>query len=119
MTNEATRLLNDARALSSTWLRELDLVTLTERQLAAAGLLDQDLAFDVVAIGKASREMADAVASVLGERLCRQLVIGDEASAATGGPSPDLVVGEHPIPGARSLNAGTSLLSFLDQPTRA
>ena len=119
MTNEATRLLNDARVVSSTWFDDLDLVTLTERQLAAAGLLHRDLAVDVVAIGKASRAMADAVASVLGERLLRRLVICDESSAATREPSPDLVVGEHPIPGSRSLNAGASLLSFLDQPTRA
>ncbi|HEV3188673.1 MAG TPA: DUF4147 domain-containing protein [Acidimicrobiales bacterium] len=119
MTKEVTRLLNDARALSSTWIGELDLTTLTERQLAAAGLLDHDQAVDVVAIGKASREMADAAASVLGDRLRRRLVICDDVSAATKDPSPDLVVGEHPIPGTRSLHAGTSLLSFLDQSTRA
>jgi len=119
MTNEAARLLDDALVLSSTWLDELDLVTMTERRLALAGLLDPDLAVDVVAIGKASREMADATALILGERIRRRLVIGDDASAATREPPPDLVIGEHPIPGTRSLNAGASLLSFLDQSTRA
>jgi glycerate-2-kinase len=63
--------------------------------------------------------MGDAAAIVLGERLLRRLTICDEASAATSERTPDVVVGEHPIPGEGSLRAGAALLSFLDEPTRA
>ena len=114
-----SQLLGDARAISDQWLHDLDLVTLTEQRLGAAGLLDVNVAVDIVAIGKASREMATAASDVLGDNLRRQLIICDEESAARSERSSEVVVGEHPIPGAQSLNAGASLLSFLDQPTRA
>jgi glycerate-2-kinase len=114
-----SRLTNDAHAISVQWLHELDLATLTTKQLEASGLLDPSISVDVVAIGKASREMADAASSVLGERLRRRLTICDEASARARPRTPDVVVGEHPIPGERSLNAGATLVAFLDGPTLA
>jgi glycerate-2-kinase len=114
-----TPLLSDARAISAEWLNQLDLVALTEQRLGTSGLLSSGVAVDVVAIGKASREMRDAAAVVLGERLLRRLTICDEASAANRERTPDVIVGEHPIPGEGSLRAGAALLSFLDEPTRA
>lgn len=114
-----SRLLADARAISTQWLHELDLAGLSSRRLEASGLISPDVAVDVVAIGKASREMADAASSALGERLRRRLVICDEASARTRERTPDVLVGEHPIPGAGSLNAGRALVAFLDEATRA
>ena len=112
-------LLSDALAISARWLSDLDLVALTEERLGVSGLLAPDVTVDVVAIGKASREMADAAALVLGERLRRRLTICDEASAAARERTPDVVVGEHPIPGEGSLRAGVALLAFLDDPARA
>ena len=112
-----SNLLSDAEVISTQWLKELDLLGLTRQRLDAMGILDLNV--DVVAIGKASREMADAATAILGERLRRRLIICDEASAAARERTPDVVVGEHPIPGARSLSAGATLLSFLDEPTRA
>ncbi|MHB8378990.1 MAG: DUF4147 domain-containing protein [Acidimicrobiales bacterium] len=112
-------LLGDAHAISVQWLNELDVASLTERRLSASGLLAPDVTVDVIAIGKASREMGDAAASVLGEALRRRLTICDEASVVTRARTPGVVVGEHPIPGDGSLRAGAALLTFLDAPTRA
>jgi glycerate 2-kinase len=99
-------LLADALAISSHWLDELDVRSLCEAKLIELNLLGASV--DVVAIGKASREMAAAVADLLGERVKRRLIVGDE----TGGDG-DVLVGEHPIPGAGSLRAGEALLTFL------
>ena len=119
MTPGTSKLLRDAQAISTQWLNELNLVSLTEQRLHASGLLHSDLTIDAVAIGKASREMADAAATILGERLLRRLTICDESSAAVRERTPDVVIGEHPIPGEGSLNAGRTLVAFLDEPTRA
>jgi glycerate-2-kinase len=66
----ASKLVTDANSISAHWRNELDLDELMEDQLRAAGVLDQSV--DVVAIGKASREMAAAARSVLGQRVQRQ-----------------------------------------------
>jgi glycerate-2-kinase len=106
-------------AIGSQWLNELSLENLTKERLAAAGLLDEGVCVDVVAIGKASREMAAAVQQLLGARLLRQLVVCDKASASLKPRANDVVVGEHPIPGEGSLNAGATLVAFLDKVTSA
>jgi glycerate-2-kinase len=48
----------------------------------------------------------------------RRLIICD-AESARGDESPDLFVGEHPLPGSGSLAAARALLSFLDTPSNA
>jgi glycerate 2-kinase len=106
----------DALAVSERWLTELDLERLTRAQLGSLAL---EGGVDVVAIGKASREMSDAVDAVLGERVLRRLVICDQRSADLGAATPDVVVGEHPIPGVGSWRAGEALLSFLAAETVA
>jgi hydroxypyruvate reductase len=105
--------------VSSQWLNELDLVSLTERRLNASGLLDPGVGVDVVALGKASREMSAAAIAILGTRLRRRLTICDEASVALNDRTPDVVVGEHPVPGEGSLNAGGALVAFLEGPSQA
>jgi glycerate 2-kinase len=114
-----SRLVSDAQAVSSRWLNELDLVSLTEQRLNASGLLDPGVGVDVVAIGKASREMSAAAIAILGTRLRRRLTICDEASVALNDRTPDVVVGEHPVPGEGSLNAGEALVAFLEEPSPA
>ena len=51
-------LVNDALAISDAWSSELDLRDLIEAELRASGVLN--LRVDVVAVGKAAREMASA-----------------------------------------------------------
>ncbi|MCU1364245.1 MAG: hypothetical protein JWM55_2073 [Acidimicrobiaceae bacterium] len=108
--------VEDALAISERWLHELDLGRLTAVRLADLELT-QDV--DVVAIGKASREMSGAVGAVLGERVRRRLIVCDEASVARDVVTSEVVVGDHPIPGDGSWRAGQRLISFLDDPTAA
>jgi glycerate-2-kinase len=114
-----SKLVRDAQAVSAKWLEELDLSSLTEQRLEAAGLLDRGVGVDVVAIGKASREMSGAAKTILGARFRRELTICDEASASLSDSSTDVVVGEHPVPGEGSLHAGARLVDFLDESTHA
>ncbi len=93
----------------------MDLDQMTASLVAEAGLTNATL--DVVAIGKASREMTSALARALGEKVRRQIVVCDEASPL--GATTDVVVGEHPVPGEGSLRAGRAVLSFLDRPSDA
>ncbi len=86
--------------------------------MTADRLEDTDLdgaTVDVVALGKAAREMAAAADAWLGERRRRRLVVAD----AAGSDEPDVLVGEHPVPGPASLAAGAALVEFLDAPTDA
>jgi glycerate-2-kinase len=105
-----------AQSISGQWLEDLNLASLVEERLADAEL--KDVAFDLVAIGKASREMASAVHSIVGDGVQRQFIVCDRASATRGEPG-DVVVGEHPIPGRGSLEAGKKLVDFLSAPTPA
>ena len=57
-TDVTSRLLDDALAISDAWLNGLELRELVETQLRECDLLDVDV--DVIAIGKAGREMAAA-----------------------------------------------------------
>lgn len=114
--SDDSTLLGDARAISTQWRSQMDLATMTDALLAEAGLRSSTL--DVVAIGKASREMTAAVEDSLGERVRRRVMVCD-IDVARGSTSPDVVVGEHPVPGPESLRAGAAVLHFLDQPTDA
>src|SRR6202034_2991620 len=103
-------------AISDRWLRELDLGQLTTARLTDLGRRNVDV--DVVAIGKASREMSDAVDVALGARVRRRLIVCDHTSASVGTMASDTVVGDHPIPEEGSWRAGERLISFLDESTR-
>ncbi|HEY5121391.1 MAG TPA: DUF4147 domain-containing protein, partial [Acidimicrobiales bacterium] len=107
-----SKLVSDATAISEQWLREMDLRRLVEERLAAARMRDVDV--DVVAIGKASREMSDVANSILGPRVLRTLVVCDREGAEREPRAGHVAVGEHPIPGRGSLDAGRQLLAFLD-----
>jgi glycerate-2-kinase len=109
--------VDDARAVSERWLTELSLERLTRARLSERALGDGGV--NVVAIGKASREMSDAVDAVLGARVQRRIIVCDESSASRDAVSRDVVVGEHPIPGEGSWRAGESVVSFFEESTTA
>lgn len=115
---EVTReLLDDALAISNAWSSRLDLRELIEAELRSSNLLETSV--DVVAIGKAAREMAMAVRDVLGDHVRRQLVIVDEGPAFSPDTDVEFVIGEHPLPGLGSLMAGERLVEFLESSTEA
>jgi glycerate 2-kinase len=94
----------------------MDLRILINQKLGE--VLSKNEFVDVVAIGKASREMAAATRQTLGSRVRRQLVVsdvGDEVST----PEETVIVGEHPIPAAHSVRAGEAVVSFLMSPDHA
>jgi len=105
-----TTLLGDARAISSRWLTDLNLTSLIEERLNSATPLEGTV--DVVAIGKASREMALAAQTVLGSRVARTIIVS-EVRAKSDRSEDRVLIGEHPIPGAGSLHAGREVTSFL------
>jgi len=105
-------LVYDALAISDAWSSELDLRDLSEAELRASGVLN--LRVDVVAVGKAAREMASAARDVLTEHVQRQLVIVDEGPAISLDVDVEFVIGEHPRPGLGSLMAGERLVEFLE-----
>jgi glycerate 2-kinase len=109
MTSE---LLHDALAISDAWSSALDLHAMIETQVRSLDVRD---GVDIVAIGKAAREMALAARDVLGDHVLRQLVIVDEGPAFSLDADVEFVIGEHPLPGLGSLMAGEGLVDFLDQ----
>jgi glycerate 2-kinase len=97
-------------------MSDLNLTSLIENRLDAASPLEGTV--DLVAIGKASREMARAAQSILGQRVHRTMVVsevGEESRTA----EERVVIGEHPIPGAGSLRAGDEVASFLESDRHA
>ena len=113
----SAELLNDAVAISGAWAGALDL-----NESIATALRDADVevgSVDVVAVGKAAREMASAARDALGQRVRRQLVIVDEGPAFSFDANVEYVIGEHPRPGLGSLMAGERLVAFLDEGHRA
>ena len=110
-------LLNDALAISDAWSRGLDIRELVKARLRESNALDVDV--DIVAIGKAAREMSEASRDVLGEHVKRRLVIVDEGPAFSMDSDVEFVIGEHPLPGLGSLMAGQRLVEFLDRPSGA
>jgi glycerate-2-kinase len=94
----------------------LNLETLIASRLGDSSPLEGSV--DVVAIGKASREMARAALSTLGQRVHRTLVISDVGHHSE--TSRDRVlIGEHPTPGPGSLRAGEELTSFVESDRHA
>jgi glycerate 2-kinase len=114
MTSE---LLHDALAISDAWSSALDLHAMIESQIRSLVVRQVDV--DLVAVGKAAREMAMAAREVLGEHVLRQLVIVDEGPAFSLDTDVEFVIGEHPLPGLGSLLAGERLVDFLDQSSAA
>jgi glycerate 2-kinase len=114
MTSE---LLHDALAISDAWSSALDLHAMIETQVRSLDVPDAGV--DIVALGKAAREMALAARDVLGDHVLRQLVIVDEGPAFSLDADVEFVIGEHPLPGLGSLMAGERLVDFLDQSSAA
>ena len=107
--------LRDALAISVEWQSGWRMHDRVAAQLAD---LDPEWTVDVVALGKASREMAGAVVALLEDRVLRQFIVSHEVGRESSRPSQELV-GDHPLPGARSVAAGRALRSFLAGPTSA
>ncbi|NNN00864.1 MAG: DUF4147 domain-containing protein [Acidimicrobiaceae bacterium] len=109
-------LRSDAIEISRGWLDEVDLASLIGPHFDNA---DRSRLFDVVAIGKAARQMSNGVRDVLGDRVQRELLVvsGDEQGPARSYANRREVVGDHPVPAEASLAAGQYLASFLDAPT--
>jgi glycerate 2-kinase len=95
----------------------MDLGQLSSALLERSGL--HGLTFDLVAIGKASLEMAEAVANAVGQGVQRCLIVCEDAVASSHALSAGVFVGEHPVPGEGSLQAGNAVLAFLDEPSCA
>lgn len=106
-------LVADALGVASDWREEMDLATLVAGRLGELGLDQGNI--DVVALGKSALEMAAAADAWLGARRRRRLVVTE----APGAQEPDVLVGEHPVPGRGSLAAGRALLAFLEHPVDA
>ncbi len=105
-------LVADALAIAVSWQRELTYDGLIGPALEDVG----PVGVDVVAVGKAAPEMAEATLGVLGDRVRRHLTISDLGAARN---DDEVVVGEHPVPGEGSLRAAKRLLAFLDGPSDA
>jgi len=112
-----TEILDDALAISGAWSGSLNLRDLIEMEIRLSGFSHSSV--DVVAVGKAAREMASATHDVLGELVRRQLVIVDEGPAFSLDSDVEFIIGEHPLPGLGSLLAGERLVEFLESPTNA
>jgi glycerate-2-kinase len=112
-----SELLDDALAISAAWSDGLDLRALIQSSLRESDVIDRNV--DVVAIGKAAREMASATHEVLGDQVRRRLVIVDEGPAFSMDSDIEFVIGEHPLPGLGSLLAGERLVEFLENPADA
>jgi glycerate-2-kinase len=112
-----SKLQDDALAIAGGWSNGLDLRDLVATQLRASDALDVDV--DLIAIGKAAREMTSAALEVLGERVRRRLVIVDAGPAFSLDADVEFVIGEHPLPGLGSLMAGERLVEFLERSSGA
>jgi hydroxypyruvate reductase len=109
-------LVEDAQAIASRWMADLDLTTLMSERLRQSTIPEGGV--DLVAVGKASPEMAHAARTILAGRVRREILVGDESALhnASGG---DTLIGEHPVPGEGSLLAGRAVVSFLESDTHA
>ena len=103
--------LSEAMFLATSWRESLSVIDLTRARL---GDFDgTPTPFDVVALGKAAPEMADAVSSVLSS-VRRRFIVSEIAVVA--GPDDVCLAGEHPVPGPGSELAGRRILDFLAAP---
>jgi glycerate-2-kinase len=109
-------LVDDAQAIASRWMADLDLTTLIRERLRESTMPEGRV--DLVAIGKASPEMAHAARTVLAGRVRREILVCDDA-ALRGVSVDNALVGEHPVPGEGSLHAGRAVVSFLESADHA
>ena len=89
------------------------------RRVVAEALASADVptGCPVLAVGKAAPAMLAGAADALGGRVGEALCITQADAARPGEPGlahARLLLGDHPVPGARSLAAGQALLAFLD-----
>lgn len=99
---EARRIVRDTlEALPAA----LDPTLRTARLLDRLGLRGQ---ITVIAIGKAARPMAQAAVDVLGDRVVGGVVVAPDDDPI---PGLEVMVGAHPLPDARSLQAGRAVLA--------
>jgi glycerate 2-kinase len=89
------------------------------RRVVAGALGGMDLSgkWPVLALGKAAPAMLAGAADALGEGIGAALCITRDDALRPGEPGvahARLVMGDHPVPGERSLAAGRELLAFLD-----
>jgi len=89
------------------------------RRVVAAALAGVDLPENcpVLAVGKAAPAMLAGAAEALREGIGPALCISRAGAARPGEPGlghARVMLGDHPVPGARSLAAGRELLAFLD-----
>lgn len=102
------------RAVLDETLRACNGRALTERALSETPLTDSR--YHLLAIGKAAASMASAVRALLGSLIKRSLLIVPD-----GVPVPDQLPGAivqragHPLPDARSVEAGEAVLGFVGQ----
>ncbi len=93
-------------------LAELDPEELVACHLRGAGsigrVLDRNGSPAVIALGKAAPAMARGAAKVLGDASVRGLVVSDHVEAIPEGWR--MMLGDHPILGERSLEAGTAVM---------
>lgn len=106
-----SKLAADVQAISGQWSEGLSLASLMRSQLESVA---DEPNVDLVAIGKASREMAATAEGVLGARVKRRLIVCDAESASLGEPDGAVRVGDHPVPGEASVGAARDLVDFLD-----
>ena len=107
-----SKLSSDARTIAGSWLDDVRLDGVVASALRENPVGDGTV--DVVALGKAAREMFDALTSELGPRIHRRLLVVDD-----GDEGADILRGEHPVPGLGSLRAGERVVAFLNAPTDA
>jgi len=105
----------DAIEIANAWTVGLDLGQLIVDGLIRTEALDVDV--DVIAIGKASREMANACHAQLGDHVLRTFVVTDEKWDPAF--DAEVVIGSHPLVSDASIAAGERLLAFLAEPTSA
>lgn len=110
-----SKLVTDAQTVSGGWLDELDMAELMREQLAS--YLGAPHRIDLIALGKASKEMAHCAEQILGSRVHRRLIVSDRNGALDTHDDPTVLWGEHPIPGPASLHAARALVEFLDAQT--
>jgi glycerate 2-kinase len=110
-----SEIFTDALEVANAWRVGLDLGELIADGLARSEVLDRDV--DVVAIGKASREMAIACHSALGDHVGRSLIVTDEEWDPPF--NAEVVIGSHPLVSDASIAAGERLVAFLREPTSA
>ena len=107
-----SKLVTDAHAITGEWRRELDLAHVLGEYLSAYA--SSKVRIDLVALGKASVEMAKSAEHVLGSTVQRRLIISDYEGAASTHDDPAVLSGDHPIAGPASLRAGEALVAFLE-----